>query len=193
MMTNTQKNGDSRVYQSSHVQMTAIADTQLWAGISRSTEMEKLLAALNVTHIEYSEVIQQRLQGLSKQVQGVLELIIADTSDEHNRLLNYAQEIQARDEALQRDWLHKYLIVLDQWRATELARLHERVEEYKKQINSTEKDKLTRLNQQVKLAQTNILKEEQEKHAAEATRLVGEMDDLALENKGSTFWDGSYN
>ncbi|CAF4134677.1 unnamed protein product, partial [Rotaria sp. Silwood2] len=73
--------------------------------------------------MESNEIIQRRLEGVSKAAERILGLIINETTEDQNRLLEYAQEIQMRHEELYREWLQKYIIELDRWRSSELAKL----------------------------------------------------------------------
>jgi hypothetical protein len=163
--------------------MTMKTKTDLWAGMSPSTEMKNLLARLNVAHMESNEIIQQRLEKVSKEAERVLGLIINETAAEQNRLLEYAQGIQARREELHRDWLKKYVVELDRWRSIELARLHEKLEQSKKKINAVLQKKLALVNQQVELAKSEIFREEQERQTEEADNIVSGVKDISRQNK----------
>ena len=117
--------------------MTIKTKTDLWAGMTVSAEMKNLMARLNVAHIESNEIIQQRLEGVSKEAERVIGLIIKETTDEQDRLLKYAQEVQRTREELHREWLQKYVIELDRWRSNELGKLHEKLEYSKNEMNTS--------------------------------------------------------
>lgn len=161
--------------------------TDLWTGISSSDDMQKLLASLNVSNIESSEILQQRLQGLSKEAERVIGFIIEDTTDEQNRLLEYAQGIQARQEELYREWLQKYLIELDQWRSHELQLLHEKIDVYKEQISAIAHRKLAFVNEQVKQAKSDIFREEFQRQSSKTDEIVADMEKLTRNNDTQHF------
>ncbi|CAF3338040.1 unnamed protein product [Rotaria socialis] len=186
-MTKTTDDGDSNVHESARAQLIMQAKTDLWAGISSSAEMQNLLASLNVTHMESSEIIQQRLHGLSREAERVMGLIINDTIDEQNRLLEYAQEIQARQEELHREWLQKYLLELDRWRSHELEQLHEKIDGYKETINLVAYKKLAFVNQQVKSAKSYIFQDEYNRQTEKADRIVSDMEKLSRQHDMQQF------
>ncbi|CAF0926811.1 unnamed protein product [Rotaria sp. Silwood1] len=174
---------DSKVFNSAHVQMTLKTTTGFSSVMAPTAEMKKLLARLNVAHMESNESIQRRLEKVSKEAERVLGLIINETTDEQNRLLEYAQGIQARHEELYREWLQKYIVELDRWRSTELAKLHEKLEISKKRISDDLQKKLTIVNQEVEAAKSQIFLEEQERQAKEADHIVSDVKSISQQNK----------
>jgi hypothetical protein len=174
---------ESNVFNSAHVQLTMKTKTDLWAGISPSAEMKSLLGRLNVTHFESNEIIQQRLDGVSKEAERVIGLIIKETTDEQDQLLRYAQEVQGRQDELHREWLRQYAVALDRWRSNELSKLHEILEHSKEKMNGRLQEKLALVNQQVEIAKSEIFREEQERQAKEADNIVSNVEDIARKNK----------
>jgi len=157
--------------------------TNSWAGITPSVEMRNVLARLNVAHIESNEIVQQRFQGVSKEAERVLGIIIDETAEEQNRLLQYAQEIQGRIQALHREWLEKYVVELDRWQSIELTKLHEKLENSKGSINEVFQKKLAIVNKQVEDAKSQIFREEQEKQTKEANEIVSDVTKTSQQNK----------
>lgn len=173
---------DSKVFNSANVQMILKATTDLTSTISPGSEMTNLVSRLNVAHIESNEIIQERLNRLSVEAERVIGMIIHETSEEQNRLLEYAQNVQATHEELYREWLQKYIIELDQWRSTQLNRLQEKLDYEKKTVNVMLQKKLTIVNQEVEAAKNQIFKEEQERQAQEVDDIVSDVKE-ATKNK----------
>jgi hypothetical protein len=157
--------------------------TDLWAGMTVSAEMKNLMARLNVAHMESNEIIQQRLEGVSKEAERVIGLIIKETTDEQDRLLKYAQEVQRTREELHREWLQKYIVELDRWRSNELGKLHEKLEYSKKEMNTILQKKLALVNHQVEVAKSQIFREEQERQAKEAGNIVSDVNEISQKDK----------
>ncbi|CAF2698079.1 unnamed protein product [Rotaria sp. Silwood2] len=133
--------------------------------------------------MESNEIIQRRLEGVSKAAERILGLIINETTEDQNRLLEYAQEIQMRHEELYREWLQKYIIELDRWRSSELAKLHEKLENSKKRMSDVLQKKLTIVNQEVEAAKNQIFLDEQERQAREADNIVSDVKAISHQNK----------
>jgi hypothetical protein len=157
--------------------------TNLWTGMTPSAEMRNLLARLNVAHIESNEIVQQRLEGVSKEAERVFGIIIDETTEEQNRLLQYTQQIQGRLQALHREWLEKYVVELDRWQSIELDKLHENLENAKSSINDVFQKKLAIVNRQVEAAKSQIFHEEQEKQTKETNEIVSDVTKTSQQNK----------
>lgn len=155
--------------------MTMKTKTNFRTEESSSNEMRKVLDGVYVAHTQSNEILQARLQGVSTETQRVLRLITNETTEEQERLLQYAQQIQTRIQKLHEEWLQKYIIQLDQWQAHELAKLQEKLKLFKESINKMFQAKLSLVNRQVDEEKSRIFRQEAERQTKATNEIVSEV------------------
>lgn len=178
---------DASFYQSANVEIIVDSQTDLWAGMNTSKELNDILSKISGSHFQSNAILQQRLENLVFQGKKALQLIKEETETENKRLIEYAQSIQVRHEQLHREWMAKYLVELDRWRAQQLSDLHQVIDAYQKVIDNVFQRKLHIVNDLLEQQKTLIIDEERKRQENETKNILSTTQNMTNEKRMQAF------
>jgi hypothetical protein len=97
--------------------------------------------------------------------------------------LDYDKRRQNRQDELYKEWLQKYVVVLNTWRSKELANLQIELSQYQQQIVKISQERINRLNIEANQLKTQILNEEGNAFSQKATDLTGQLYAVSRDEK----------
>ncbi|CAF4232779.1 unnamed protein product, partial [Rotaria magnacalcarata] len=90
---------------------------------------------------------------------------------------------------LHREWLYKYIVVLDEWQSKQLGEWQNELSEYQKRILNKSQESIIAVNKKAAEIKLRILKEEQNNASSDANALLAAIESLsdeqALQHLGS--------
>lgn len=139
--------------------------------------------SLKKSHNDLDDHLKRRLAKVSADAERIIGIIIDDTKKEQKLLLDYDKRRQNRQDELYKEWLQKYVVVLNTWRSKELANLQIELSQYQQQIVKISQERINRLNIEANQLKTQILNEEGDAFCQKATYLTGQLYDVSRDEK----------
>ncbi|CAF3302231.1 unnamed protein product [Rotaria sp. Silwood2] len=170
---------NSCIYDSAHVQSTLTAQSHSLINLSTAEEVSKLMVNLNNAHRRLDGIVKDRLQIISKETEMIIGQITTDTHDIQLSLLSFAKARQSQQDELYREWLQKYVVILDGWKSARLAKLQEELQEYQRAIITYSQRRISSVNTEANKIKSLILREEQEKASLEINALMAQIESLS--------------
>lgn len=169
---------NSSIHDSAHVQTTVKTQSHASVNLSRDEDLSKALETLNEIHRQVDENVKARLQFVSEEAEEIVKRITTDTHSVQQGLLEFAKTRQIAQDKIYSEWLQKYIVVLDEWRAGRLAKLQEDLDKSKREIIHYSQRSIATLYDETNKIKARILREEQDAAKSEIESLLAQFQSL---------------
>ncbi|CAF2136744.1 unnamed protein product [Rotaria magnacalcarata] len=170
---------DSKTAYSAHVQSQLTVSTHACFNLAASRNIAVSMKDIQQSYKDLDSKVKQRLDIISKAADEKLQLIVKDTEQDENNLLDYDKMRQTRQDQLYQEWLHKYIIKLNEWRSEELADLQQELLQHQKTIVRNSRDKIAVLGKEANTLKFEILAEEHDKIEEKTNNLTNGLHDIS--------------
>ncbi|CAF2100037.1 unnamed protein product [Rotaria magnacalcarata] len=135
---------NSSLHDSANVQSTMNTTSSTCVNLSSSYQIGTLMSNLTDIQASLDVNVKYRLEKVSKETETVIQRIIDDATIQQDELLKYGEQRQMIYDELHREWLYKYIVVLDEWQSKQLGEWQNELSEYQKRILNKSQEKYHR-------------------------------------------------
>lgn len=166
---------DTQAVDCAHVQSQVSGKMHGCFNLTSMDNVNTVMNGLKQSQNDLDTRLKSRLAKISLVAEQKTDAVIQATKKEQQRLLAYDRIRQRRQHELHQEWLQKYLVELDKWRAQELAQLQQELLGHQKIIVAIAQKKIQRINDEANQRKDQALEDEKVAAARRNARLTEAM------------------